>query len=288
MDYLRGAAQAPGTCGELVEGTIDGRDFLISCPVDIWSEVTVETSEASSPQKSIFLKTERAIEQAVSKWLPEPVSFRFSRSSSIPVGKGMGSSTADIAAAVQAVARALGKEATSEEIADIALQIEPSDALMYPGIYLFDHKKGHWRQPLGAPLEIDIVVLDPGGEVDTVQFNSNNNLARLNAKKEPLVQEAAELVKDGLAGRDLEKIGRGATMSALANQEILPKPDLSTVLKWAREVKSFGVNVAHSGTVIGILLDPEKSQKDEVADYIKKKVSHWDIFTTRLIGGGVK
>jgi len=287
MIYLKGTAKAPGTCGELVEGTIDGRDFLITCPVDIWSEITVETT-GEPLQKSIFSKTQQAISLAVSKWNTQPVTFSFSRKSDIPLGKGMGSSTADIAAAVQAVARALGQEATSEEIADLALEIEPSDALMYPGIYLFDHKKGRWREPLGDPLEIDIVVLDPGGEVDTVQFNSNKNLVQLNAKKEPLVQEAANLVKDGLAERDPEKLGRGATISAFANQEILPKPDLNTVLKWAKEVKSLGVNVAHSGTVMGILLHPQAADKDEVAEYIKKKRPDWDIFTTRLIGGGIK
>ncbi|MBZ4688201.1 MAG: L-threonine kinase [Clostridia bacterium] len=287
MIYLKGTAKAPGTCGELVEGTIDGRDFLITCPVDIWSEITVETT-GEPLQKSIFSKTQQAISLAVSKWNTQPVTFSFSRKSDIPLGKGMGSSTADIAAAVQAVARALGQEATSEEIADLALEIEPSDALMYPGIYLFDHKKGRWREPLGDPLEIDIVVLDPGGEVDTVQFNSNKNLVQLNAKKEPLVQEAANLVKDGLAERDPEKLGRGATISAFANQEILPKPDLDAVLKWAKEVKSLGVNVAHSGTVMGILLHPQAADKDEVAEYIKKKRPDWDIFTTRLIGGGIK
>ena len=29
---------APGTCGELVQGAIDGQDFLVNCPVDLYSQ----------------------------------------------------------------------------------------------------------------------------------------------------------------------------------------------------------------------------------------------------------
>ena len=31
----------PGGCGELVQGALDGVPFLVTCPIDCWSEVTV-------------------------------------------------------------------------------------------------------------------------------------------------------------------------------------------------------------------------------------------------------
>jgi L-threonine kinase len=284
---LIGSAKAPGTCGELVEGTLDGKDFLITCPVDIWSEIKVEETEEDYQEKK-FSKTVSAVELAVLKFGNNKKYFKFERNSSLPLGKGMGSSTADISAAVQAVARALGKEATSDEIVEIALSIEPSDALMYPGIYLFDHKKGSLKKSLGEPLPIDIVVIDPGGEIDTLSFNNKEMLKELNLKKEPRIKKAACYVMEGHKEKDPEKIGRGATISSFANQEILYKPQLEKINKLAEDVNALGVNIAHSGTVMGILLSPEISDKNEVAEYISKKIGEGNVFATTMIGGGVK
>ena len=32
----------PGTCGELVQGVVDGTSFLVTCPVNLYSTVSVE------------------------------------------------------------------------------------------------------------------------------------------------------------------------------------------------------------------------------------------------------
>jgi L-threonine kinase len=34
-------AWAPGTCGELVEGTWEGKPFLVTCPIDLGSTMEV-------------------------------------------------------------------------------------------------------------------------------------------------------------------------------------------------------------------------------------------------------
>ncbi len=287
VNILKGTAKAPGTCGELVEGTLDGKDFLITCPIDIWSEITVEEIEKDYYEKE-YSKTLSAIKHAVSRFSSSENYFKFSRNSSLPIGKGMGSSTADISAAVQAVARAFDKEATDEEIVEIALGIEPSDALMFPGIYLFDHKNGSLRKFLGEPLPIDIVVIDPGGEIDTVAFNNKELLKEMNLKKEKQIKEAADYVIEGHKEKDPEKIGRGATISSFANQEILYKPDLEKIYKLSKDINALGVNIAHSGTVMGILLSPGINDRDEVAEYISKTEKRWNIFSTSMIGGGVK
>lgn len=295
MDKLaKGKARAPGTCGELVEGTIDGKNFLISCPIDLWSEITFKNSSEESEEDNCFKadmflsKTRQAISTALPLLSIENTKFSISRESTIPEGKGMGSSTADISAGLAAAARAYNKDISSCFIADIALGVEPSDATMYPGIYLFDHKNGLLRHYLNAPLPADIVVLDPGGQIDTMKFNSSKSLAELNAKKEPLVRKAYKLVVEGLHEKDLEKVGRGATISAEANQELLLKPELENIIIWAQEIKSFGVIAAHSGTVIGVLLSPGISRdKDEVVEFFKKKLKNFNVLSTKMIGGGV-
>ena len=33
--------KAPASCGELIEGVIDGTPFLVTCPISMYAEVTV-------------------------------------------------------------------------------------------------------------------------------------------------------------------------------------------------------------------------------------------------------
>ncbi|NLC76470.1 MAG: GHMP kinase [Clostridia bacterium] len=283
---LRAAAWAPGTCGELVEGAIDDKTFLVTCPIDLGS--TIEVSREGTGLAEGFPKTAKAIELAAGK-LDLPVrELGFERESLLPPGKGMGSSTADIAAAVLAVCRLAGQELSPREIAELALAVEPSDGIMFPGLVLFDHREGKWFEELGEAPAINILIADPGGVVDTVTFNRDDYLAKMNRKKEPQVKEALRLVKEGLASGDLHKIGRGATESALANQELLPKPDLPQMLRWAEEVKALGVNVAHSGTVMGILLAEDGYHPEEVKPFLQKRRPDWTFYCTRLINGGLK
>jgi uncharacterized protein involved in propanediol utilization len=53
-------------------------------------------------------------------------------------------------------------------------------------------------------------------------------------------------------------LGRVATISASISQRHLPKPHWDNVLQLAEEHGALGVQVAHSGTLFGILLDPER------------------------------
>gem|GEM_PF-5208528 len=50
-------------------------------------------------------------------------------------------------------------------------------------------------------------------------------------------------------------LGRVATVSACISQRHLPKADFDTVLALSQWFGACGVQVAHSGTLIGILLD---------------------------------
>ena len=46
---LQGTALVPGTCGELVQGTLSGGNFLVTCPVNWFSRVTVAIQEDVLP-----------------------------------------------------------------------------------------------------------------------------------------------------------------------------------------------------------------------------------------------
>ena len=96
-----------------------------------------------------------------------------------------------------------------------------------------------------------------------------------------------ERMKAGLRRGNLADIGYGATLSARVHQRILYKPQLETVIGLAREVEALGVNVAHSGTVIGVLLDPAHANDLATAAYLLAHLPGLEsISLHRIVGGG--
>lgn len=280
--------KAPGSCGELVQGTIEGDNFLITCPIDLYSE-----AEVILDKEKAYANTSSKAMAAVEKTL-RYLGYRESNlqviiKSELPSGKGMASSSADISAACQAVALQLGKLLTPDEIADLALSIEPTDGVFYPGIMMFDHVHGAIRRHLGIPPAMYIAVFDVGGEVDTLYFNRRADLAELNKAKEPQVRQAMEMVINGLASGDTRLIGRGATLSALANQSILYKPCLPKIIDIIPAYGAVGVNAAHSGTVLGILFPVESMLccHDCIAAVLAVCPEIEYLRTVRLISGGL-
>lgn len=284
---LRGSAAAPGTCGELVQGTIKGESYVITCPIDFWSEVIVELSENGDYHGSLD-KSCRALKMTLDYIGKKHSLVSIKRTSLLPESKGMGSSTADIAATCLATARAFGQELAPEVIAKIATAIEPSDGQMYPGITLCNHLTGEAKKYLGQAPPLKLVIADPGGTVDTILFNNRQDLASKNFQKEPKVRQAVELVTRGLLTEDWEMMGRGASISAQANQVVMPKPYLAQWRKWASEMNALGVLVAHNGTVMGMIMRPDGVAVEEAAQYIKEKKPDWNVWHTSMISGGLK
>lgn len=255
---MKVTVKAPGSCGELAQGTIDGKNFLITCPIDVYSEVTVGTGNCISVNTGSKVLT--AIDKTRQYLKIEGRQFEVKVTSDLPLGKGMASSSADISAACQSIALSAGKVLSPDEIADIALSIEPTDGIFYPGIVLFDHVHGRIRQHLGEALPMYIVIFDVGGEIDTLHFNQRQDLKKLNQENESEVQQAMTLIMEGLASKDISLIGKGATISALANQKILYKPHLEEMMTIGLSWGAVGVNIAHSGTVVGVLFPLDKKE----------------------------
>ena len=285
---LRAVVKLPGTCGELVQGTLEGITFHVSCPVDIYSTVEVELTEddvrLEGPPDSP--KALAALRAMLARRAGNGMGGRMAINSTLPRSKGMASSTADVAGAIYAASRALRMEIAPMEAAHLALMIEPSDGSLFPNVVLFDHCGGKIWEDLGACPPLDLVVLDFGGEVDTVAFN-HRDFSQTLRENEPQVSQALALVREGLAQGDPALIGQGATLSALANQRILFKPQLEAVLEAAEEIDALGVNVAHSGTVIGVLLDPSRQRAQEVREWLEVRLPGLNFaLCCRMIGGG--
>ncbi len=288
------AARVPGVCGELVQGMMDGADpgvnFLVTCPVDFFARarVTVYENGGGVLAPADCPKAAAALRAALAHLGRTEAGARLELSSPIPRSKGLGSSSADIAATVAAAGLALGTELPPEAIARIALSVEPSDGVMFPGIALFDHIAGRVFESLGPPPPMEIIALDFGGTVDTVRFNAVDRGALWRSIQDE-VNEALRLVKLGIKEQDPGAVGRGATISARASQAVMPKPKLAAVMEFAETVGAVGVNVGHSGTIIGVLLDARQRKGKSAFRMAREEFPDAeDVRHFRMLGGGAR
>ena len=282
--------RAPGVCGELAQGVIEGIHFLVTCPVDFYSRVKVDVYSdgpgVEAPQDCE--KAAAAVRRTLFHLKNAKVRAKLSINNPIPRGKGMASSSADLAAAIAATGLALGEEISPYQIAQIALSIEPTDGIMIPGVALFDHRAGIIRESLGPPPPMEIVALDLGGTVDTVQFNLVDRFQRWESVDEQ-TGEALRLLRRGIEEQDPALVGRGASISAEASQTVLAKPRLAEVKEFAESVGAVGVNVGHSGTIMGVLLDARKRRgKSTYHKALSAFPDAESVYHFRLLGGGVQ
>jgi L-threonine kinase len=259
----------------------------VSCPIDRYSHCRIElvrgTGWVAPPEVP---KSFAALRAALNHLRCPQWGGRLRLDSIIPRERGYGSSTADIGATLNALARALGKPLSAEAIANLAVSVEPSDSTLFPGLALFAHRDGRFHKRLGPAPPLMVLVLDPGGGIDTVTFNRIDHRDALN-RLAPQHREAFDLLQQGLAGGDRRAVGKAATLSATAHQEILHSPLLDPALHLARDVGALGVCRAHSGTLIGLLIDPKQVDVEDCTAYVSKHLpAHVDVALHSLVNGG--
>ncbi|SDW11254.1 GHMP family kinase ATP-binding protein [Marinobacter mobilis] len=281
--------KAPGTCGELVQGALDGQDFLVNCPIDLYSYATVKSHpepglHIASPGK--FSKIRDTLLLA-SEHHSLTLAHQLNIFSDIPRGKGMASSSADITAALMAVTDHCGVAMDLEGFSTIVTEIEPSDCVNFPGIAHLNHLTGNLFESMPAPRGLKVLIVDCGGSVDTITFN------RVQARKvykahDSYLRDTVFTLKKGLHSGDLEAVAFAATCSAKLNQKIMFKPQFDKLLELALSSGALGVNCAHSGTVLGVLY----REDDQLDAYLRTSISNqFDdaleiVGTFNVIGGG--
>jgi uncharacterized protein involved in propanediol utilization len=248
-----GEGLANGTLGELVQGqTVAGEDFLVTFPVALWSRARAVINDSGivigPPEKS---KARRMASLVLQRLGLANAGAVLEIECGVPEGKGCASSTADVVATARAVSDATGLHLEPGEVAELAVQIEPSDGVMWDGVVAFNHRAGRLLRHLGKLPPLRLVALDLGGHVDTVQFNRRPKDYSPNERR--FCQEALEQVAAAVDRQDVQLLGEACTRSARIHQRILPKPELPALIQIIEETGGAGVNVAHSGTVAGLL-----------------------------------
>jgi L-threonine kinase len=254
---------ANGTFGELLQGALPGPGeadgesrFLVTLPVARWSSAWFELRPAGQGLTvSPAGKTKAALlAETLLTELGHPVAGSLHLRSSIPEGKGMASSSADLVATARAVMAVGNRSVSARRLGAILAAIEPTDGVMHPGIVAFDHRRGVHLQTLGRLPELQVVAVDQGGRVDTIAFNQRS--AGYGRAERRRYERLLGRLGRAVAGGDLAAVGGISTESAERNQSRMPNRNFAELREICRSVGSLGLVACHSGTMIGLLLDP--------------------------------
>jgi uncharacterized protein involved in propanediol utilization len=178
--------------------------------------------------------------------------------SNVPVAWGCGSSTTDVLATIRAVADAFDEKMAPEWAARLAVASElASDSLMYAPdrAVLFAQRRGSVLDDLGGPLPpVEVLGFNTecGRGVETLSLPP----CRYSAWEVEAFGPILGLLRRAVEQQDPYLLGRAASASTGINQRHRPRRGMDRILAIARETGAAGVQVAHSGTVAGLLFEP--------------------------------
>ena len=283
-------ALCPASCGEIIQGWIQGSEKLVSCPIDWYSEVEITTGLPLADERPLV---RAMVNQVLAHWqVPAHLSqqIRIDCRSTIPVAKGMASSTADIAATAVATSRHFGYALDDATLARLCVTLEPTDSTVFRHLTLFDHNTANTHISCAGSPAMDILLLESPLTLRTEDYHRlpREQILRSNADE---LDSAWQQVQQACERNSPALLAQAATRSAVVSQSLLPKPGFHTLMALVEACSLYGLNVAHSGSVVGLLLDREKHDIEEVCWRLDAPAlrAHWPRrHLVRMVEGGVK
>ncbi|HEX8558058.1 MAG TPA: hypothetical protein VF668_08160 [Pyrinomonadaceae bacterium] len=288
--FRTGLGVAYGHHGELFQGVFQGRDKrlrrgLVTCPCGLFkSEATfrADTTGVLEVEPAGRAKTLKAVRLALARAGKGHFGGVLRLRSNIPPGWGLGSSTCDVTAAVRAVADAFGMKWTPHDVASLAVQAEiASDSIMFEeGVVLFAQREGAVIEDFGMPLPgLEVLGFNTdrtGDGVSTLDFSP----ARYTSWEIEAFRPLVGLFRRAVQLQSARLLGQVATASAALNQQYLPKPHFERLKDIADASGAVGLQVAHTGTVVGLLFDPGDSFREARIQHARKMLGEVGITRT--------
>jgi uncharacterized protein involved in propanediol utilization len=266
--------------GELFQGQIEddnkqARRCLISLPcTSMYSHVVFDPDRSGHLRVSPEYKekTKKAVELTLAYLEAEGIGGLITIESTIPEAKGCGSSTADCVAAAIASADAVGHRLREEELGKLVVAAEvASDNFMFHNAVLFAHREGIVLEDYARRLP-KIQVLGFDTAIDNHVNTLEHPPAEYTWRQRQSFHALIGAVRRAIRTNDIELLGRVATASACINQEFLPKPMFHDIQQIVRHAGALGMAVAHSGTVLSVLLDPDDPFLEVKVDELRKNL----------------
>ena len=205
-------------------------------------------------------KTERAIRSLLARRrVEQPWDFEIRIRNSSPSAKGLGTSSADMAAGLVAVARYLSLDVTEAELFSIMCAVERSDFLFRPGALV-----------CANPLSAEFSIQGPiprlwlvGWDSEPKRRIATEAVAHLDVRRSRYASEYADLASYCNSG-ETDALLYAVTRSAEINQELLPKPCFGWACKIAKQFDA-ALLVAHSGTFMAFAIPRDEGDLDRLA-----------------------
>lgn len=278
-----GYGSATAHHGEIFQGVVEGSNgrlhrSLVTLPCGLFKSEAIFKPDLTGVIKiepAWRVKALKAVKLALADCNKADWGGTLQIFSNIPVGWGLGSSTGDVIAAIRAVADAFEQNLNCREIASIAVRAEAaSDSMMFDrNMILFAHREGVVLEDLGGllpSLEVLGFNTDPtGAGIDTLSFSP----ARYSWWEIEAFRPLMGLLRRAIQDQDSSLVGQVATASAHINQQYLPKPHFNKFQAVVEQAGAVGFQVAHSGTIVGILFDPKRENTESRIQHAQRMVS---------------
>lgn len=257
------SVSCPGSCGELFQCVIGDRECLMSYNIDKRSYVKICQDENAMGIACLGHKMQQAL-----GLLPEVKGVRLEHYLEFPVGKGCSSSTADMLSGLKALSLYQGQTLSSERLTALCASVEPTDSVGFDQWTVIDPLSGQVLWQTDWQPNLYVYVLEP---LDTLKTIGLVRMKDCLAYPDEISASLLTRFKEACQAKSLTMLGQLATDSALLNNKRLPKPYLEDIISLANQFGCLGVNIAHSGTVVGILLAEEHLERlEELEEAIQK------------------
>ncbi|SCK03882.1 mevalonate kinase [uncultured Clostridium sp.] len=244
----------PGSVGEIIQGKYNGIDVLLSCPINLYTEIIL-SDERERDNEREYIKSYRFIDNILDEWGYKNGKIALSINSKIPKGKGFASSTADLSAIYNGLLRLASKEFNKEELIKHCLKIEPTDSIIFDKATIFDYKEGKVKEKVNSYFKFYVLCFVGENVVDTVEYNKK--------ELEPLknIDDLIIELREAFKNRDTKKLAKISTESIIRNQHRLKYNILEAVLEINNLIGGLGIIGAHSGDMLGIIFDNIDEEK---------------------------
>jgi L-threonine kinase len=252
-----GVQWVTGKVGEWLQGTDENGDPIVFPFTTTSSPFRTLTRIEPAPTLSIVAephsisskrKTELAVkEMAVTCGFASDCDYRITILNSPPAGKGLGSSSVDVASALLAIKHRRDLDVSNATLFQIMCRVERSDFLFQPELIIATNPvAGIFSVARPAP-QCVLLAWDtsPGEHVDTEAVRYLD-LARRRFSRD--YRELCLLMQSN----DPAALFHASSRSAELNDRLVPKKGFSLASRLADEFHALGIIAAHTGTYLGI------------------------------------
>jgi uncharacterized protein involved in propanediol utilization len=254
-----------GKVGEWLQGTDKNGDPIVFPFTTTSSPFRTLTTIEPAPNLSIVAeplsfsskqKSELAVkEMAVTCGFAADCNYRITILNSPPAGKGLGSSSVDVASALLAIKNHRNLDVSNATLFQIMCRVERSDFLFQPELIIATNPVVGNFSVAGTAPQCVLLAWDtaPDEHVDTEAVRYLD-LARRRFSRD--YQELCSLMQSN----DPAALFHASTRSAELNDQLLPKKGFSLANRLADDFHALGIVAAHTGTYLGIIFPSSVDQ----------------------------